>query len=128
MGTKVINMHNEEPTLSYRLQLLPRLIRHRDAAAYLGIERHKFDSWVRPQLTEFIMSRQTVCFDRLELDAWVDHLKKLLTTGECLEKPVDEGCAKVKRKSVVRKTQKGNRKASSVKEFDKMVKLITQEK
>jgi len=79
-------------------------------------------------LTEFIISRQTVCFDRLELDAWVDHLKKILTTGECLENPVDEGFAKVKHKSVARKTRHGNQKASSAKAEDKVVKSITQEK
>ena len=31
-----------------RLQLLPRLIRQRDAPAYLGMDRNKFNAEVRP--------------------------------------------------------------------------------
>jgi hypothetical protein len=54
------------------LPILPRLIRHRDAPAYLGMNRNKFNAEVRPYLTEIPLSKQAVAFDRLELDAWAD--------------------------------------------------------
>ena len=54
------------------LQLLPRLIRLRDAPGYLGMDRNKFNALVRPEVTEIPLGEQAVVFDRLELDAWVD--------------------------------------------------------
>ena len=52
--------------------LLPRLIRLRDAPAYLGMDRHRFNHEVRPGLTIVPIGQQGIAFDRLELDAWVD--------------------------------------------------------
>lgn len=52
--------------------ILPRLIRHRDAPAYLGMDRNKFNADVRPHLTEIPLGKQAIAYDRLELDAWVD--------------------------------------------------------
>jgi hypothetical protein len=51
----------------------PRLIRLRDAPAYLGIDRNRFNNDVRPTLMEVPIGEQGVAFDRLDLDAWVDH-------------------------------------------------------
>lgn len=55
-----------------RAQILPRLIRHRDAPAYLGMDRNRFDAEVRPSLIEIPLGSRGVGFDRLELDAWAD--------------------------------------------------------
>ena len=55
--------------------LLPRLVRFRDAPAYLGKDRNRFNTEVRPGLTEIPIGRQGIAFDRLELDAWVDDYK-----------------------------------------------------
>lgn len=52
---------------------LPRLIRHRDAPAYLGMDRNRFNADVRPYLTEVPIGIQGKAYDRLELDQWVDH-------------------------------------------------------
>ena len=52
--------------------ILPRLIRLRDAPAYLGMDRNRFNAEVRPGLTEVPIGAQGIAFDRLELDAWVD--------------------------------------------------------
>lgn len=49
--------------------LLPRLIRFRDAPTYLGMDRNRFNSEVRPDLTEVPIGSQGIAFDRLELDA-----------------------------------------------------------
>lgn len=56
--------------------LLPRLIRLRDAAAYLGMDRHRFNAEVRPFLMEIPIGTQGIAFDRLDLDAWVDDYKR----------------------------------------------------
>jgi hypothetical protein len=55
--------------------ILPRFIRLRDAPAYLGMDRHRFNSEVRPQLIEIPIGDQGIGFDRLELDAWADEYK-----------------------------------------------------
>jgi hypothetical protein len=55
--------------------ILPRLLRLRDAPLYLGMDRNRFNSEVRPYLTEIPIGNQGIAFDRLELDAWVDQYK-----------------------------------------------------
>jgi hypothetical protein len=57
------------------IQLIPRLIRLRDAPHYLGMDRNRFNAEVRPFLTEIPIGTQGVAFDRLDLDAWVDQYK-----------------------------------------------------
>lgn len=59
--------------VDYRAALPPRLIRFRDALRYLGMDRSRFNAEVRSSLTEIRIGVQGVAFDRLELDAWVDH-------------------------------------------------------
>jgi hypothetical protein len=51
----------------------PRIVRFRDAPAYLGMDRNRFNTDVRPHLVEIPIGKQGIGFDRLELDAWVDH-------------------------------------------------------
>jgi predicted DNA-binding transcriptional regulator AlpA len=50
----------------------PRLLRLRDVPSYLGMDRNRFNSEVRPFLTTVPIGQQGIAFDRLELDAWVD--------------------------------------------------------
>jgi hypothetical protein len=52
--------------------ILPRLIRFRDAPAYLGMDRNRFNAEVRPKLREVPIGVQGIAFDRLDLDAWAD--------------------------------------------------------
>ncbi|HAU0965757.1 TPA: hypothetical protein JBH79_01050 [Legionella pneumophila] len=54
------------------IHLIPRLIRLRDAPTYIGMDRHRFNKDVRPNLVEIPMGTQGIAFDRLDLDAWVD--------------------------------------------------------
>jgi hypothetical protein len=56
-------------------QLLPRVIRIRDAPFYLGMDKNRFNTEVRPWLTEIRIGTQGIAFDRLELDAWFDNYK-----------------------------------------------------
>src|SRR5262249_23092553 len=52
------------------LAVLPRIIRCRDAHGHLGMDRNRFNSEVRQNLTEIPIGVQGTGFDRLELDAW----------------------------------------------------------
>lgn len=56
-------------------QILPRIIRFRDAPRYLGMDRNRFNAEVRPNLTEVPIGKQGIGFDRLELDAWFEDYK-----------------------------------------------------
>lgn len=55
--------------------ILPRFVRLRDAPAYLGMDRHRFNVEVRPQLMEIPIGDQGISFDRVDLDAWADDYK-----------------------------------------------------
>ena len=55
---------------------LPRFIRFRDAPSYLGMDRDRFNTEVRPRLTEIPIGTQGIAFDRLDLDAWADEYKQ----------------------------------------------------
>lgn len=57
------------------INLLPRLVRLRDAPNYVGMDRHRFNDEVRPKLIEIPIGTQGIAFDRLDLDAWVDDYK-----------------------------------------------------
>jgi hypothetical protein len=52
--------------------MTPRIMRYRDAPTYLGMDRNRFNTEVRPYLTEIPIGIQGIGFDRLELDAWAD--------------------------------------------------------
>ena len=55
--------------------ILPRLIRLRDAAFYVGMDKNRFNQEVRPYLTSLPIGNQGVAFDRIDLDNWVDDYK-----------------------------------------------------
>ena len=44
-------------------QILPRLIRLRDAAHYLGMDPNRFNAEVRPYLTTIPIGKQGIAFD-----------------------------------------------------------------
>jgi hypothetical protein len=53
----------------------PRFIRLRDAAAYLGMDKNRFNRDVRPHLCTIPIGTQGISFDRVDLDAWADEYK-----------------------------------------------------
>ncbi|MBS1211410.1 MAG: hypothetical protein H6R26_26, partial [Proteobacteria bacterium] len=67
--------------------VLPRLIRLRDAPTYLGMDRNRFNASVRPYLTEIPIGEQGVAFDRLDLDAWADDHKQCNGRPGCKLQP-----------------------------------------
>ena len=52
--------------------MTPRLLRMRDAPAYLGMCEREFNATVRPNVREVRIGQQGVAFDRNDLDAWAD--------------------------------------------------------
>jgi predicted DNA-binding transcriptional regulator AlpA len=72
------------------MNMLTRLIRLRDAPAYLGMDKNRFNNEVRPQLVEIPIGKQGIAFDRLDLDAWVDHYK------HCNGRPVSKNSRRQK--------------------------------
>lgn len=77
----------------------PRIIRFRDAPRYLGMDRNRFNTEVRPHLTEVPIGKQGVGFDRLELDCWIDDYiarngrppRKGASTWDAREYPASSG-------------------------------------
>ncbi|HRA42986.1 MAG TPA: hypothetical protein PLV31_04805 [Gammaproteobacteria bacterium] len=56
--------------------VLPRLLRMKDVLIYLGMNRALFNKEVRPYISSMRLGTQIVSFDRLDLDAWVEHYKR----------------------------------------------------
>lgn len=56
-------------------RIIPRLIRYRNAPAYLGMDKNRFNKEVRPALIELPIGKRGIAFDRLDLDAWIDDYK-----------------------------------------------------
>ena len=52
--------------------IIPKIIRIRDAPFYLGMDKNRFNKEVRPSLTEIKIGTQGIAFERQELDAWAD--------------------------------------------------------
>lgn len=57
------------------LIIVPHFIRLRDAPGYLGFDRNRFNTEVRPYLPEIRIGIQGIAFDRLDLDAFADQYK-----------------------------------------------------
>ena len=57
------------------MNFLPRFIRARDVYGYCGMNRALFNQVLRPYLTEIPIGTQGLAFDRLELDAALEHYK-----------------------------------------------------
>ncbi len=53
----------------------PRLLRFRDAPAYLGMDKNRFNREVRPCVAAIRIGVQGIAFDRLDLDNWADEYK-----------------------------------------------------
>jgi len=72
------------------MNITPRFIRLRDAAAYLGMDKNRFNSEVRPHLTEIPIGSQGIAFDRIDLDDWADEYIR------CNGRPAEEKGGKKK--------------------------------
>jgi len=57
------------------LVVSPRFIRLRDAPAYLGMDKNRFNREVRPHLCVIPIGTQGIAFDRVDLDAWADEYR-----------------------------------------------------
>ncbi len=109
------------------LSLLPRVIRHKDASDYLGVNVNYFNEFIRPDLTEIQYGPQMIAFDRCELDEWFDNYK--LSNGRPgTRKENSKPCRQKNRKSPVSSceaTPGGLTKGCLEKEFAKAVAQAT---
>jgi hypothetical protein len=55
---------------------MPRAIRAKDAHFYLGMDRNRFNSEVKPHLVAVPIGVQGIAYDRLDLDEWWEVYKK----------------------------------------------------
>jgi len=53
----------------------PRYIRVKDIPRYLGINIHYFNRHIRPHVPYIQYGKQSICFDRFDLDKWMDNNK-----------------------------------------------------
>ncbi|MHB8202568.1 MAG: hypothetical protein ACYDHG_02555 [Desulfomonilaceae bacterium] len=58
------------------MNILPRFIRLKHAPHYLGMDKNRFNTEVRPFLTEIPIGTQGIAFDRLDIDAFADDYKR----------------------------------------------------
>jgi hypothetical protein len=67
--------HHKTNSFFTSVTIQPRLLRFRDAPRYVGMNRNEFNVAMRPYLTVIPIGKRGIAFDRLELDALVDHHK-----------------------------------------------------
>ena len=107
------------------MTIQPRLIRLRDAADYLGMDKNRFNSEVRPYVTEIPVGTQGVGFDRLDLDQWFEGYKMLCgRPGRAMEGGNAWG-KKSRQDSSSAGVSGTSRKQSQVKEFEKALEQAT---
>ena len=118
-------MPSKIPKTSHNI--IPRIIRIKDAPFYLGMDKNRFNAEVRPSLTEMKIGTQGIAFDRLELDAWVDDFKSRLgkSATKKLEKTV---CQKDHRVSPKGTTFGTSTKSSKERDFTKALEQVTSKK
>ncbi|HEY6642258.1 hypothetical protein [Povalibacter sp.] len=58
------------------MEIIPRFIRLKDAAAYLGMDKNRFNEVVRPHFLAIPIGEHGIAFDRIDLDTWADEYKR----------------------------------------------------
>jgi len=122
--TPVLNM---ERSLK-KVVIQARLIRLRDAPIYLGMDKNRFNAEVRPMMVEIPIGNHGVAFDRLDLDAWVEHHKDCngrLASNNRRRQIWQENVCQGLEKSATFGTL---RKKSTVVDFAKVLEQITSKK
>lgn len=110
------------------MKIIPRLIRLRDAPAYLGMDRNRFNAEVRPRLTEIFFGSHGVGFDRLALDVWFEDYKarngrpgKTTKGGKIWGKKSPQDSLSAGASGI-------SKKGSGVKEFERALAQVTSKK
>ena len=62
--------------LNFTHSLVPRVVRAKDAPAYLGMDRNRFNKQVKPYLISIPIGTQGIAYDRFDLDAWWEDYKR----------------------------------------------------
>jgi hypothetical protein len=102
----------------------------RDAPAYLGMDRHRFNTDVRPLIQTISIGNQGIAFDRLDLDAWVDQYKKRSNCPTVFDRPrasdemVTQNAKERKARTNIGKYGKSTKRYSDG-DFEKAVELVS---
>ena len=107
---------------------LKKLIRLKDAPQYLGINRHHFNTHVRPDIPYIRMGRKCIVFDTSDLDAWVAEQKKMPDENPRLEKPCFRRQSHLSKNITPHKKSRTLRKLSAINNFEKTIALVTTKK
>ena len=105
------------------MKVEPRVIRHKDAPTYLGVNVNYFNKHIRPELLEISFGPQMVGYDRVDLDQWFEDYKA--SNGRSGDtKEVNKPCRQKNKESQVLSCEGkhgGLIKKSLEKEFAKVV-------
>ena len=110
------------------MSILPRFIRYRDAPAYLGMDKNRFDNEVRPSLVELPIGQIGVAFDRLDLDAWADDYKSRMGRQSKKQNKGNKAWQKNKQDLQKEATTGTSTKSSKVTDFTKALERVTLKK
>jgi len=107
--------------------ILPRIIRIRDASFYLGMDKNRFNTEVRPLLIAIPIGTQGIAFDRLELDAWADEY--ISRVGKPATKKLEKATCQRKSPASSKGTTSGtSTKLSKVDTFAKALEQVIKKK
>ena len=77
--------------------MYPRVLRMKEAPAYLGMSTRVFNEQVRPFVREFKVGVQGIGFDRKELDGWLLDYIESSAIDKTNERADDSKCSGVRR-------------------------------
>jgi hypothetical protein len=110
------------------MDIFSRVIRLKDAPGYLGLDKNKFNSLVRPYITEVRYGTQSVAYDRLDLDNWFEEYKSRNgRPGKALKE--EESWGKKSHRDSYGAAQHGtSARSSAEKEFERALERVTLKK
>ena len=106
------------------MRVEPRVIRHKDAPTYLGVNVNYFNKHIRPELLEISFGPQMIGYDKIDLDRWLDDYKARNGRpgkGKEAKKPIRQKSKEFQVLSCVEKPG-GSTRNLEAKEFAKAVK------
>jgi len=116
-----------------QFEFQPRVIRAKDAHTYLGMDRNRFNSEVKPRLVAVPIGTQGIAYDRLDLDVWWEEYKRRNgRPGALWKNEGEELWEEVQQDSVGAQTSQAasgiSKRSSTVAQFTKAVEQATKKK
>jgi hypothetical protein len=123
----------DDSTQPNRMEFLPRVIRAKNAHAYLGMDRNRFNREVKPHLIAVPIGVQGLGYDRFDLDKWWEEYKRRNgMPGALLKAEGEEQWVEKLQDSVAGRTSPAERgtftRCSTARQFMKVVAQVTKKK